>query len=213
MSTRIRLIIFDLDGTLVDAYPAIIKSFNYTMRRFGYPVQDALAIRRAVGWGDENLLRPFVKRGDLRKMLAVYRKHHAQALRKHARLFPKVKSLLRYLRAQGYALAIASNRPTKFSRILVRHLGLKAYFDYLLCADRLKHGKPHPEILQKIMKKLSVKPRAAAYVGDMSIDAQAGRRAGVRTIMVTTGSSSRAEIRAERPFRIIKAVSSLRTIW
>jgi len=61
---RIKLIIFDLDGTLVDAYPAIISSFNYTMQKLNYPVQDVLTIRRAVGWGDENLLRPFIKEKD-----------------------------------------------------------------------------------------------------------------------------------------------------
>ena len=57
----IKLIIFDLDGTLLDAYRAIVRSFNYTMGRLGYPAQDALVIRRAVGWGDARLLKPFIR--------------------------------------------------------------------------------------------------------------------------------------------------------
>jgi len=55
-----KLIIFDLDGTLVDAYPAIINSFNFTMNAMGLPLRDDITIRRAVGWGDRNLLKPFV---------------------------------------------------------------------------------------------------------------------------------------------------------
>ena len=58
---RIKLIIFDLDGTLVNAYPAIVQSFNFMRRKFGWPPVGERAIRRAVGWGDRNLLRPFVK--------------------------------------------------------------------------------------------------------------------------------------------------------
>jgi len=202
-----KLIIFDLDGTLVDAYPAIIKSFNYVMRRFGYPAQDPLTIRRAVGWGDEFLVSPFVKKADLKKMLAAYREHHTAALVKYSRVFPHARTLLRHLVAQGYVLAVASNRPTKFSLILMRHLGVYQFFDYVLCGDRMLHGKPHPEILQRIMKKFSVSPKETMYVGDMNIDAQAGRRARVKTIIVTTGSSSLAEIKKEKPYRIIRCVA------
>jgi len=208
----IRLIIFDLDGTLVDAYPAIIKSFNYTMRRLNYPIQNASVIRRAVGLGDKNLLRPFIKEKDLHKATSIYRRHHNKALLKGSRLFPQVNKVLGYLKNKGYKLAIASNRPTKSSRILIKHLRLESYFDYVLCADRLRHIKPHPEILNKIMQKFSARPWQALYVGDMTIDAQAGRRAKVKTIIVTTGSSTNYQIKKERPYRIIGKVKELREI-
>lgn len=206
---EIKVIIFDLDGTLVDAYPAIIKSFNYTMRKLNLPQQDNLTIRRAVGWGDENLLKPFLNLKDLKKALQIYRRHHRTALLKDSCLFPKVKKVLTYLRNKGYKLAIASNRPARFSWILIRHLKLQVYFDYVLCADRLKHIKPHPEILNRIMQRLKVSPHQTRYVGDMAIDAQAGRRAKVRTIIVTTGSSTKAEIKKEKPYRIIPKIFDL----
>lgn len=206
---KIRLVIFDLDGTLVDAYPAITSSFNFTMQKFGYPRKDALTIRRAVGWGDRNLLKPFVKKSDLDLALATYRRHHRVSLIKYSRLFPGVKSLLARLKAKGYRLAVASNRPTNFSLILIRHLKLGAFFDYVLCADKLKHGKPYPDILRKIMRRFKLNPSQAAYVGDMAIDAQAGRRAGVRTFMLTTGSSSPGEIRRERPFKMVRRVGDI----
>ncbi len=98
----IKLIIFDLDGTLIDAYPAIISSFNYTMRRLNYPKQTARVIRRAVGRGDENLLRPFIKEKDLSRALSIYRKHHSLTLRKSSRLFAQAGMLLAYLKNKGY---------------------------------------------------------------------------------------------------------------
>jgi len=203
------LIIFDLDGTLVDAYPAIIKSFNYAMRKMGYPKQDALTIRRAVGWGDANLLRPFIESKDSKRAVSLYRNHHRAALVKYSRLFPGVNMLFSRLKKKGYKIAVASNRPTRFSWILIRHLKIKKYFNYVLCADKLKHIKPHPQILSRIMDKFSMKPGETLFVGDMVIDAQAGRRAGVRTVIVTTGSSSRAEIKKEKPYRIIKEIREL----
>lgn len=206
---NIKLIIFDLDGTLVDAYPAIISSFNFTMRRLNYPPQNNLIIRRAVGWGDERLLAPFVNSEDLKKAVFLYRKHHKIALLRGAHLFPKVEKLLRTLRGKGYKLAVASNRPTRFSLILIRHFGLNRYFDYVLCADRLKHIKPHPEILNKIRHRFRLKAAEVLYVGDMTIDAQAAGRARVKVIMVTTGSSTLKEIKKEKPYRIIRKVADL----
>lgn len=205
----IKLIIFDLDGTLVNAYPAIIKSFNYTMQRLNYPKQSDLAIRRAVGWGDENLLKPFLNLKDLKHALLIYRRHHKTALLKYARLFPHVYKVLTYLKNQDYKLAIASNRPTRFSWILIRHLKLGRYFGYVLCADRLKHIKPHPEILNKIMQRFKITPKETLYVGDMAIDAQAGRGAKVKTIIVTTGSNTKQEIQKEKPYRIMGRIEEL----
>lgn len=205
-----KLIIFDLDGTLVDAYPAIIESFNYAMEVLGYPRRKDSIIRRAVGWGDSSLLKPFVREEDLNKAVLIYRKHHKGSLLKHSKTLPFARELLGYLKKKGYKLAVASNRPSFFSGILIRHLGLGRYLDYTLCADRLKKGKPHPEILKRIMRRFSVKPRQALYVGDMAIDAQAGRRAKIKTIIVTTGSSLKSEIKEENPYRIIGAIRDLK---
>lgn len=209
----IKLIIFDLDGTLINAYPAITGSFNYVMLKLGYVRQKPLTIRRAVGWGDKNLLKPFVRIKDLDKALSLYRRHHKQALLKHSRVFAKVYQVLEYLKNKGYKLAIASNRPTRFSWILIRHLKLKKYFDYVLCADKLRAGKPHPEILNKIVREFRTKSTDTMYVGDMVIDAQAGRRAGIRTIILTTGSNTEKEIRTGKPYLIIKNITELKKVF
>ncbi|MFH1458142.1 MAG: HAD family hydrolase [Candidatus Omnitrophota bacterium] len=205
----IKLIIFDLDGTLVDAYEAIFKSFHHTMQSLQMRSKSHQAIRRAVGWGDELLLKPFVSPLQLKKALFVYRRHHRHSLVRYARLFPGARKVLGILKRKEYKLAVASNRPARFSWILIRHLGLDRYFDYVLCADRLEHRKPHPEILRKIMQRFRISSKQTLYVGDMVLDAQASRRAKVRAIIVTTGSSTLAEIRKEKPLYIIRRIDEL----
>jgi phosphoglycolate phosphatase len=209
---KVRLVIFDLDGTLIDAYPAIIASFNYTMDALGCPRRSERVIKRAVGWGDRNLLRPFVRPRDIDKALAVYRRHHRLSLVRKSRLYPRVKRLLRLLKRKGLLLAVATNRPTKFSHILLRHLGIKAFFKVVVCGDALTHIKPHPQILQVIMRRLHVKPDETMYVGDMYIDVQTGKRAHVFTVALTSGSSSRRELRQQDPGRILDAVWDVRRL-
>jgi phosphoglycolate phosphatase len=209
MSTHCALVIFDLDGTLVDAYPAIIRSFNDTMEELGYPRQKDSVIRRAVGWGDRGLLAPFVKPGDLSRGLALYRRRHARDLVRGTRTLPYAHWVLRLLKARGYRLAIASNRPTRFSRIILRHLGLMRNFNAVVCADKLSKAKPDPEILNYILNKFGLPPNRALYVGDMTIDVRTGKAAHVPTVVVTTGSSSKRQIAKERPLRIIASLQAL----
>ncbi|MEW6074903.1 MAG: HAD family hydrolase [Candidatus Omnitrophota bacterium] len=210
--THTKLIIFDLDGTLVDAYGAITASFNHVMRTLGYPLRPAAAIRRAVGWGDKKLLEPFINAQDLPRALRVYRRSHKTDLLKKSRVFPGVRALLSALKRKGYLLAIASNRPTRFSLILLRHLKIRSYFDYVLCADTLTRGKPYPDILKKIIKKLKVAPEEALYVGDMTIDIQTGANAGINTAAVITGSHTSLELTQQHPSLLLDSVSSLKKI-
>jgi len=210
MLKKTKLVIFDLDGTLVDAYKAITDSVNFTLRKIGRKEASSAAIRKAVGWGDKNLLRVFVDAGPAQEAVRIYRKHHKSSLRRRCRLLPFSLSLLRYLSDSGIKIAIASNRPTLFTGIILKHLKIKKYFDYVLCADKLPQGKPHPEILLRIIKKLSISPGEVVYVGDMVVDIQAARNAGIKAVAVLGGSSSLAEIKKVRPFKIIRNLASLK---
>ncbi len=201
----VKVVIFDLDGTLVDAYQAVEASFNFTMKKLGLPIKSKLVIRRAVGWGDKNLLLPFVPKRVLKSALRIYRRHHRRALVKKSRLFPGASQLLKRLSSK-YRLAIASNRPTEFSKILLRSLKINKYFSFLLCADRLKKAKPDPEILQQILRHFHIQRSEVIYIGDMAIDAQTARRAKIKSIIVTTGSSSLSEIKREKPYKIISSI-------
>lgn len=209
---NIKLIIFDLDGTLIDAYGAIGSSFNYVMRRLGLKAQTKNTVRRLVGWGDINLLKPYVAKKDLSMALSLYRADHKISLLKQSYLYPGVRKLLQLFKARGYRLAVASNRPSKFSRILLKHLKILAFFDFVLCADQAAHPKPHPDMLLEIIKRFALKKSEALYVGDMVIDALAGRRGKIKTVIVTSGSSDKDEIKAVKPFKIISVISGLPAI-
>lgn len=212
MLKGIKLIIFDLDGTLVDAYDAIVESFNYTMRKLGLSALRHHTIKKAVGWGDKGLLCPFVPPDKLKAALKIYPAHHQKSLLKHTRLIPFALHTLNYLKGKGYRLAVASNRPKAFSRIVLKKLKLDWIFDYVLCGDQLQRPKPHPDILIKLMRRFKVGKKQTLYVGDMTIDVNTGRGAGVRTVAVLTGSSSRKELAALKPFSIMKSVKGLTKI-
>lgn len=209
MFKGIKLIIFDLDGTLVDAYDAIVASFNYTMRRMNLAARSYLTIKRAVGWGDRGLLRPFVPEEKLEEALKLYQAHHKKSLLKKIHLLPGVKKTLNYLKSRNYKLAIASNRPKAFSQIIIRKLKLSRFFDYILCGDQLKNPKPHPDIILKIMRRLSVEKKQTLYIGDMTIDVATGKNAGVKTIAVTCGSSTKKELAKLKPFILLPSVDKL----
>ncbi|MDD5617554.1 MAG: HAD family hydrolase [Candidatus Omnitrophica bacterium] len=196
---KFKLIIFDIDGTLVDSYPAIISSVNYTLGKLNIKRRGAIEIKRAVGLGDKALLKPFVGNKNVDFALSIYRRHHRKSLIEKSRFMPYAKRLLVYLNKKGYKLAVASNRPKKFSHLLLRHMNIKIFFDYILCKDELKFGKPNPGILKKIMRRLNASSANTLYVGDMVIDVKTGRRAKVKTFAVSTGSSYPWELKKERP--------------
>ena len=204
-----KLIIFDLDGTLVDAYPAVVKSVNDTLKKLGFPKRSHEAVKRAVGWGDRQLMAQFVGEDLADKAIRLYRPHHTKTLGApgHVKFLPGAKMLLRFLDARGYKLAIASNRPAKFTRLILKGLGIDRCFDAVVCADRAPRPKPYPDMLLAICKRLKIKKSEALFVGDMTIDVEAGRRAGIRTVAVATGSSTRSQLKALKPHRIITRIS------
>ncbi len=212
MEKKIKAVIFDLDGTLVNAYKAVERSMNYALSKAGFPCVSAHTIKRSVGWGDKHLIEGFVGKKDAPCVLASYRRHHKESLKTGVTFLPGAEQILKYFYRNNYLLAIASNRPTPFTRIILKILKMENYFDYVLCGDKISHPKPHPDILRLILKKFKLHHREALYVGDMTIDVKTGNSARVKTVAVLTGSSTRAEIQALKPYKIIKRISQLRKI-
>ena len=212
LTSNVRLIIFDLDGTLVDAYRAIADSLNHAMKSSGLPTRTLHEVTRAVGWGVDTLIRSFVEEGRAEQALAIFRAHHDKRLRRNIRLLPGAKSILAHLKKSGYALAIASNRPERFCRIILKELGIVEYFDHIICGDGVRRAKPYPDMARAILKRARVQPKEAMFVGDMSVDVLCGKRAGVFTVAIPTGSCTRAEIIAARPDILIERLGELRGI-
>jgi HAD superfamily hydrolase (TIGR01549 family) len=125
----------------------------------------------------------------MEKALKIYRSHHAKALLKHTILRPYAKKLLYALKRKKKLLAIASNRPYYYTSIILKTLGIRKYFDVVLCADQISSLKPNPKILYTIIKKLGVNKEETIYTGDMDIDMETARRAKIDAIFITGGSS------------------------
>jgi phosphoglycolate phosphatase len=210
----IKLVIFDLDGTLVNAYPAVSQSVNYTLQALGLAPRSDFEIKRSVGKGDRALMVHFAGEKLASKAIVIYRSHHIRDLQAKGgvKLLPGALSTLKFLKSKGYKLAIASNRPTKYTRIILRILGALELFDVVLCADRVGKSKPHPAIIRAIAKRLGMDKPEILYVGDMTIDVNCGRRAGVRMVAVATGSNSKKELKELKPWQIIDKIAQLKAI-
>jgi len=209
MPEKIQLVIFDLDGTLVDAYQAVAASFNHALKSFGYPSVDDSTIKRSVGWGDRQLLSKFIKPEDLDRVLSVYRAHHRTALKSGTKFLPGARTLLDQLKRDGCKLAIASNRPSRFTHIILKHLEVRSLFTAVVCADEVASPKPAPDCLVRILEQCRLVPAQALYVGDMTIDVETGQRAGIQTVGVVTGSSTEEELRKLGPRWIVHQISDV----
>ena len=210
----IKLVIFDLDGTLVNAYPAVASSVNYTLNSLGFASRSHAQIKRSVGGGDRKLMVHFVGGKLADRAIAIYRPHHTKALKVQGavKLLPGALGVLKFFKGKGYKLAIASNRPTKFTRIILKVLGVSRLFDVVLCADKAGKPKPYPDILWAIAKRLDLGRQQVLYVGDMTIDVECARRAGMRMVAVATGSSSKKELKDLKPWAIIDKMIMLKAI-
>ena len=210
----VKSVIFDLDGTLVNAYPAVAHSVNYTLKALGFAPRSYTQIKRSVGGGDRKLMVHFIGEKSADQALAIYRPHHAKALEAQGavKLLPGARGILKFLKGKRYKLAVASNRPAKFTRIILKVLGVLKFFDAVICADNVGRPKPYPDILWAIAKRLGLKLQEVLYVGDMTIDVNCARRAGMRMVAVATGSSSRKELKDLKPWRIIDKMIMLKAI-
>ncbi|MFH1063273.1 MAG: HAD family hydrolase [Candidatus Omnitrophota bacterium] len=204
-----KLFIFDLDGTLVDAYKAISASLNFCRGKFGYDHIDFEVIKSNIGHGDKNFIAEFFPRDQVDKALSMYRTHHKNSLRKYARLKPHAKMTLYNLRRRKKLLAIASNRPAAYTDIVVKALDIKKYFDFILCADEINSLKPAPKILFEVLKKLDIQTADAVYAGDMDVDMETALRAKMDAIFVAGGSSTIQEVKQYKNKLIVYSLTEI----
>ncbi len=212
--TPFRAVLFDFDGTLVDSYPAITASVNHVRSLRGLPPLGEAEVRRHVGRGPDYLLEHTVAAGNLGDNLAAYREHHPSVLRPGTRFLPGAAETLRALRARHFLLAVCSNKPVAFTRELVAYLGDRAgltnpYLDAVLGPEDVARPKPAPEMLRTALGRLGVSAKEALYVGDMVVDVEAARAAGLAVWVVPTGSEEVAALERSRPDRLLPDLGSL----
>jgi phosphoglycolate phosphatase len=211
----VRGIVFDLDGTLIDSYEAITASLNEAMAQLGRAPQPLDRVRLMVGRGLETLMAralgvdaeagvPLIAEG-----VSVFRRHYDRICVDRTRLLPDVGETLRALRARGYRMAVATNKPSYFARRLLDALGVGAHLDAVLGPDLVSHHKPHPEMVLAALGAMGLAPSEAVYVGDMEIDVETARAAGMRVVVLPTGSCDLASLRGAGADLVIESFSTL----
>lgn len=204
-----RAVLFDFDGTLGDSYPAITASVNHVRAAHGLPPLPEAEVRRHVGRGPAYLLTHTVPGGGLENDLALYRAHHPTVLRSGTRLLPSAREAVLALDEAGLRIGVCSNKPVAFTRELLDYLGLAAHIDLVLGPEDVAQPKPAPDMLQTALARLGIGPAEALYVGDMVVDIETARAAGVAVWVVPTGSEERARLEAARPDRLLEGLGEL----
>jgi 2-phosphoglycolate phosphatase len=207
-----KTIIFDLDGTLIDSYHAIQESLNYVLEHYGLAKVDLPTVKKMVGRGLENLMQQAV--GDQRKdqAIALFRKSYDETVMRGTFLLPEVAETIRALHEKGIILAVASNKPSIYSRTILENFELNPFFEACYGPDVVKQPKPHPAMLEELMKELSADKKETLYVGDMVIDVETARNAGIPVALIATGGNSSDELRSMNPDYFLNSFGSLQLI-
>ena len=204
-----RAVLFDFDGTLADSFAAITSSTNHVRGVYGLPPLAEAEVRRHVGYGLDELLRTLVPSAPVTDAVAEYRRHHAGAMLAGTHLFAGVADTLAELNRRGYKLAVCSNKRVEFTRALVAGLGVGHLFAEVLGPDDVGVPKPDPAMLLEAARRLGASPAECVYVGDMTVDVEAGRAAGMPAFLVPGGAGDPAEALAAGPDRVLTVFADL----
>jgi phosphoglycolate phosphatase len=204
-----RAVLFDFDGTLADSYPAITASINHVRASHGLCPLAEPEVRRHVGRGPAYLLEHTVPGFDLERDWGLYRAHHPSVLRAGTRLLPGARAALAATRASQRATGICSNKPRLFTQELLTVLDLTALVDVVLGPEDVACPKPAPDMLLAALERLNTPPADALYIGDMVVDIQTARVAGVTVWVVPTGSDERAVLEAAAPDRVLESLTEI----
>ncbi len=188
LNKRIKLLIFDLDGTLVDSLQDITDAINYAIEPLGYSPLSTSEARGLVGRGITKLIESILKEAhkpQLQQILDRFLQYYSSHLTVHTRAYPGVPETLRAL--GRYKKAVLSNKRQALSRRVLEELGLAEHFEYIIGSDTLQEKKPSPAGILYLLKKESLQPHEAMIIGDSDIDIQAGRAAGITTVAVGYG--------------------------
>lgn len=206
----VRAILFDFDGTLADSFEAITASTNHVRRAYGLPPLPEAEVRGYVGYGLDHLMAALVPVAPVADAVAKYRAHHKGAMLTGTKLMPGVAETVRELARRGYRMAVCSNKRVEFTRELVSALGLAPCFASVLGPDDVSgRAKPDPAMLREALSRLGVTEAEALYVGDMAVDVETARAAGVPVWLVPGGAVGVEAAVAAGPDRVLNGFSQL----
>jgi len=221
MSPAFDLVMFDLDGTLVQTAPEICDAVNDTLRHFDLPEVTQAQVADWIGHGTRELLIQALSHSgqgsvaevrasdSLGGMIAEFDTHYQRRCGTRSQLYPQVRESLAALRAAGVKLAVVTNKEGRFTTTVLNAHQLLPLLDCVVSGDTLPTKKPDPAGIHQCLAQFGVPPTRALFVGDSSIDVATARNAGVAVWVLPYGYNMGLPIAACGPDRVIEDCSLL----
>jgi 2-phosphoglycolate phosphatase len=186
-----KLVLFDLDGTLLDTAPALIKAANRLLKKYQHPEREYEALRSFASNGAIALIKQAFNKAPLPADINILREEflifYQQDILYGSNLFPGVDKLLSTLEKQNISWGIVTNKPRFLSEYILSLLKLTERCAVLKCGDDMQLAKPAPDLLLSASKKIAVTAQECIYIGDHLRDIQAGNAADMFTVAVSYG--------------------------
>ncbi len=202
-------VVFDLDGTLIDGYDAIGDALGYAMERLGERPPAADRIRSMVGHGLERLLEEAVGAARAAEGVRLFRERYPHVAVEKSHMLPGVAEVLEELSRRGHAMALASNKPAAFSKMILEAKGVAARFRGIGGPDAATPAKPDATMLRRLIAEAGAAPASTVVVGDMEVDSEFGRAAGCRVVLIPGGSRSREELSGVHADALLDSIHAL----
>ena len=210
-----RIVVFDLDGTLVDTAPDLINALNFVLDREGMPPLPLASARNLIGAGARKLIERGLEAGggavtvgELDRMMRDFIDYYAEHIADESRAFDGLEAALDDLERRGFRFAVCTNKLEWLSKLLLDRLGMTHRFAAICGADTFGVAKPDPAILHQTIARAGGQSPASVMVGDSGTDIGAARRAGVPVVGVSFGYTD-VPIAELRPDRLIGHMSDL----
>ncbi|MBD3172962.1 HAD-IA family hydrolase [Candidatus Bathyarchaeota archaeon] len=211
MFRGIRLVIYDLDGVLIDSNKAILESFRRTFNEVGEPFYPDLILSR-IGVSLPQIFMdtlPEKYHGRIEELRQTYIRHFQSLDRSFIKLLPDVTETLTKVKDRDFRQSLATNKTVTEAERILNELGVLNYFDLLTGFLSVARPKPEPDMILYLLDKLGVEPWEAVFVDDTTWGLTAGIRAGVHTVGITTGNNNLGQIESVEPDTVIHRLSDL----
>jgi phosphoglycolate phosphatase len=207
--SRPAFVVFDLDGTLIDGYAAIGDALSYALERLGAPPPTPPEVRAMVGHGLERLLEKAVGPERASEGVRLFRERYPDVAVAQSHLLPGVAAVVEELARRGHALAVASNKPARFSRMILEAKGLAGRLLGIGGPDAETPAKPDPAMLARLRSLAGAAPLETVVVGDMEVDFEFARADGSRVVLIPSGSRTREELCGLTPDGFLDTIGDL----